>query len=139
MPTTALPEWIKPVEGFKSRYVLDPDKFYPAILAELSKHYKDLDPSKPDQYWLEVSHQVAKLDAQVAIRAAGLHRTDVSTVFIIRGGDGYKKRWALSEHPPGERLEAMLKSNNGDRKKTDKQIAKEARGIYKTLRGFLPA
>lgn len=128
----ALPSWITPVEGFKARYVLDPDQFYPALLAELKV-------TEPDQYWLEVCHQLAKLDAQLAIAAAGRRRTDVSLVLIIRGGEGYKERWALAKHPKGERLEAILKRTKGDRKLADKLIAGEAREHYKRLRGLLPA
>lgn len=131
MTTATLPDWITPVEGFKHRYVLDPDKFYPAIL-------KELNVQDPDQYWLEITHQIAKLDAQIAIKAAGLARDDVSLVLIIRGDEGYKDRWALKNHDAGQ-MAAVLSKTNGDRKAADKIVAGVAREHYKRLRGFLPA
>jgi hypothetical protein len=128
----SLPAWITRVEGFKARYVLDPDQFYPLLLSELGV-------TQPDQYWLEVAHQIAKLDAQFAIKAAGLFDPSVSLVLIIRGGEGFKDRWALSEHPVGELLTSVLKVTKGDRRRADKMIAAAARQQYKKLRGFLPA
>lgn len=130
---------MEPVEGFKHRYILDPDGFYPKILKELSDLTGEFDPENPDQYWLEVTHQIAKLDAQVGIKAAGRGRNDVSLVLIIRGGEGYKDRWAQSQYPEGPRLKAILKQTKKDRKAADRVVAGEAREFYKKLRGFFPA
>lgn len=160
----SLPDWMQPVKGFKHRYVIDPDLFYPRLLSELAVFYNrrtatstrpgnyaqagrfwledfaGLDPEEPDQYWLEVCHHLAKLDAQVATKAAGRDRQDVSLVLIVRGTEpGYKARWARKEHEPGRRMAAIREKLKNDSKLIDRFIAGEARQHYKALRGFLPA
>lgn len=156
-----LPDWIKPVEGFKHRYVIDPDQFYPQLLSELAALYHSagsrpgdyahvgrfwpedfsgLNSEEPDQYWLEVCHQLIKLDAQVALAAAGKTRRDVSLVLIIRGSEpGYKDRWAMAQYKPGDRMAAIREKLKQTPKLVDRFIAGEARQHYKALRGFLPA
>lgn len=160
----SLPTWITPVKGFKARFILDPDKFYPALLEELvglydpsidgegsyadvetdthsAAFYKlfpgTIDRDNPDQYWLEVCHQMVKLDSLVALKAAKIHRVDVSTVYIIRGAEGHQERWGQKNHPAGSRYEAIRKFY-ASVKMADRRVAIEARQHYQHLRGFIP-
>lgn len=134
-----LPEWITQLDNYKARFVSDPDVFYPKILDELEGRVFFLFGNKDDaivfegdidQYWLEVAHNVMKLDFSRAIKQANVDPS-VAPVNIVRGGEGYKDRWAQKNYKPG-RL-GYLKKKHGD--DAWKQVAKETRYIYQELRG----
>lgn len=151
-----LPDWIKQDEkdgeALTGRYVLDPDLYYPQALKEIEKagipeanarvkadaeergvpvpelmqEYK----GKLDQFWLEVAFNFLKLDAQAAIRLAGLHDRNVTPIFIVRGSEGYKERWALKNFKPGRHGD--IASGGQD---AAKAAAADARLIYRHVRG----
>ena len=118
MKRPPLPEWARD-SGLVNRggmpiVVVDPDAAYPAWLAELGVGAETV-----DKYWLEVAYQCVKMDVQWA---CGFH-----IEIRIRGGEGYKERWALANHP-------------GTKKDIERATqGKEARGHYKRLRGFIPS
>ena len=117
----------------KPRFIIDPDEAYPEILEGLEACYDalpnplpqdkawlaDVLPVTRNKYWLEVAYQIAKVDAQVA---AGFNAE-----FHIRGGEGFKERWALKNHP----------GTDADVDRATK--GREARQHYKNLRGFFPS
>jgi|GEM_PF-6319132 len=167
----ALPKYLTKLSFFKARFRLDPDQFYPSLLQEFSalyqgdkkatagRGYSDLltdinsedfsglffgtvDTKTPDRYWLEVCHQIVKIDSLLALRSEKLSRKDVSTVFVIQGSKpGYATRWSLKSHPEGDRYAALLEKyqeSSDPIREVDKRIAVEARKHYKNLRGFFP-
>jgi len=168
----SLPSWIKQVKGFKCRFILDPDLCYPLVLDQLAKLYPPVEGKAAgeyetvaagfspgafggqvakDQYWLEVCHQIFKVDAVIAIKNAGLHNPTVATLLIVKGSKAdYKSRWALKAHPAGGRLAAIQEAAGLSKAKSvddgkavtsvsDKRIAGEAREHFKLLRGYFPA
>jgi len=72
----------------------------------------------PDRYWLEVAYQTMKMDLQTVMGRFNF-------TIVVRGGAGYKDRWALKNHPEGRGVDAATKG-------------REARAHYKRMRGFLP-
>lgn len=122
-----LPNWITQDENNPARFIVDADQAYARVIS-------DLRVEQLDQYWLEVAHNVIKLDTQVAIAQSGLQPEGCVTV-IIRGAEGYKDRWGWRAHPPGKHAELRKTDEN----LFARTVAVEARAHYKRLRGFVPA
>lgn len=114
-PTPALPGFMEQISH--TRFALDPAVYFPAALEELEVAKADI-----DQYWLEVAYQMMKLDAQHAVRMAGVDpRPKKSLEFKVLN----RPDWVLKNHPKGRGIEAASKG-------------KEARGHFQRLRGFMP-
>lgn len=114
-----LPPWAKVVpfnDKLCIRIEADPDGYIPEWL-EL------LEVKKPDQYWLEVAYQCAKLDLQACL--AG---TDYDPRTAGKAAEFHflnRPQWALNRHPKGRGINAASKG-------------KEARAHYRRIRGPLP-
>lgn len=115
----ALPDWAKRVPCGKKvciKVEIDPDGFIPYWLDLLGV-------TTPDQYWLEVAYQCAKLDVQASLesteydpRVAG----KPAEIKVLNRPD-----WALAKFPKGKGVQAASQG-------------KEARGHYKRVRGRIP-
>ena len=118
MPQTAerLPEWAEKHPSNPNTYLVDSDKFYPALLKEI---FPNTDPEKADQYQLEVCYQCMKLDMQANLMRFGFK-------IIVRADDGRKARWRHADRPKGRGAAAASKGN-------------EARAHYRRIRGFIPS
>jgi len=134
----ALPYWAKQVENSRpnalaATFIADPDAFYPewfALLADKAypipegsglHHMPDV--SRPDQYWLEVAYQCAKLDLQLALNGTELdirmNKKPVEFNFLDR------PHWALKKFPEGQ---GWKLATNG----------LQARQHYVRIRGAMP-
>ncbi len=78
---------------------------------------------KPDQYWLEVAYQCAKMDVQSALTGTRYDPRLANMPAEIKFTRA--ARWALSAHPRGKGAEAATKG-------------REAREHYRRVRGRLP-
>ncbi len=117
----ALPDWITPIEGKPNHFAVDPDLFYPAILAEMGVD----DPTHHD---LELAFGIMKLDFDMQMR---MNRAAVPgrVVRIVRSDDGRKLRWNKTMFPKGDvDWDALPVSERGRR----------IRETYRRLRGFVP-
>lgn len=132
----SLPKHFKRVNNDK--YRIDADTLYPMLLDELAEERDRLPPKKDDeephiaalrsfqrydldQYWLEVIYQFAKLDLRLALRS---ERASAWPAEIHIDAD--KQVWRIAQYPRGRGVEAA--SEEG----------KEARKLYKYMRGFIP-
>jgi len=88
---------------------VDADAAYEAFLSEM-------EPEKPDQYWLEVAYQCIKMELQLAMRTFAME---------IRIHD-LGKKWAQKNYPEGRGARAAT-------------FGREARGHFKRIRGVLPS
>lgn len=120
-----MPEWIKEVPDKINTFVVDPDLFYPEILADIGISDEDV-----NQYWLEVAFAFMKFDFDVAVRMNKAVTLGIRIVRLVRSDDGRKQRWNLTMHPPGEKDFSMLNLQERSR---------EIRGHYRRVRGFIPA
>lgn len=137
----ALPDWIAPLPGRTNAYVVDPDIYYPQVLAELGVE-------KPTQYWLEVALGCMKLDFDLHVRMSGQVTPGRPIERRIRADDGRKARWNLTMHPAGKPVTAPdlpvphdAKGNELTRWE-DFPLTARARHIryhYKRIRGFVPS
>ena len=119
MTDAILPEWASEISP--GVFVIDGDTAYPAILQELAdKLDNGPDPEKPDQYWLEVAYQVAKLDLRRALLLSG--ESAWPSEIRVRAD---KRKWRIADYPEGRGVFAATKG-------------REARAHYVTLRGFVP-
>lgn len=143
---------------------IDPDLAYPAFLEELKAlgevtievqipgpggkgptesvtlRYE----GPPDQYWLEVCYNFAKLDCVFWCTLLQLPKVSHR---VIRGKDpGYKTRWARVQHTPGRMAQIEERfgrapeggTYSGPLPQAEAQVRREARQLYKRLRGVLP-
>lgn len=139
------------VNGVSHVVIVDTHMAYPVLIAEyrelynirmppefldeggtLKKEWEDclgnLDPENPTAYWMEVVHQTAKLDVQIACRTFALN-------LIFTDLD---KRYRQIDAPKGR--DPLMASGGGLQvPRADQPRGKEAREHYKRLRGFIPA
>lgn len=118
--TLTLPPWAKvgpAKDAFSIRILVDTDGYVTEWLKLLGADHK------PDQYWLEVAYQCAKLDVQTALvgttydpRTAGK-----SAEFLFSNAP----QWALKKFPVGRGTEPASRG-------------REAREHYVRIRGRLP-
>ena len=119
----SLPSWAT-VLG-KGKIEVDAEKFYPEILGELGVAEKDY-----DQYWMELSKTFMKFEVRLAIAGTALmpESGGASTIYIVdrskaaEGANGVS-RWAQEAHSEGRGIV---------------EGAKDAREVFKKLRGVLP-
>lgn len=114
-----LPPWAKQVPHKRwscIRIECDPDVFYPYWLGLLGV-------DKPDQYWLEVAYQCAKLDVQRALEETKYDPRVAQKPAEIRVLN--RPKWALSQYSRGKGTQAASQG-------------KEAREHYKRVRGRVP-
>lgn len=110
---TTFPKWI--TKESDNSYVINVDEAYPALMKELKLREQDL-----DKYWLEVMYQFVKLDLRRMLILNGLNPWP--TTIKIRGD---KKRWGQKNYKDGRGSEKATKG-------------KEAKDLYKQMRGFIP-
>lgn len=114
-----LPSWAQIVEG--------PDKYSVAIEVDTDGYIEDwftiLEVSHPDQYWLEVAYQCAKLDLQMAIAGSKYDpRTSGKPAnFHFKRSE----KWTQKKYPAGKGPNAATQG-------------REAREHYRRIRGRLP-
>ncbi len=76
-------------------------------------------PLAMDQYWLECLYQMMKMEMQLSV---GKMHFEIR----VRGAKGdYKTRWRIADHPEGR---GVLQASKG----------KEARELFRLMRGFIP-
>jgi hypothetical protein len=110
----ALPNWASVVADQPTiKISVDPDKAYPALLAELGVKKSGI-----DQYWAEVVYQCAKMDCQAAMLRAG--GTFGFSIKVLN-----RPAWALANLPAGRGTAAATQG-------------REARDHYIRIRGSLP-
>ena len=131
------PKWL--TENDNGEFCINADIAYADILTEL-KNYADklpeknddeneaphltalraLDVDNIDQYWVEVAYQFVKLEVVRLIRLSGVgpwnRRQHIN---------GSKDKWHFKNLPVGRGVEAAAQG-------------KEAREMYRLLRGFIP-
>jgi hypothetical protein len=111
-----LPEWAEKHPYTPNAYLVDSDKFYPALGKAI---FPKTAPDKLDQYQMEVIYQCMKLDMQT-------HLMRFNFRIIVRADDGRKDRWRHDKRPKGLGAAAASKGN-------------EARAHYRRMRGFIPS
>lgn len=114
-----LPAWAK---------IGDPDDKYSITLLASTDGYVDewlplLKIDKPDQYWLEVAYQCAKMDLQRAIEGTEFDPRAAGKSAAIKFDRSEK--YALNKHPTGKGAAAATQG-------------REAREHYRRVRGRLP-
>lgn len=112
-----LPPWAKALKN--GRIEIDPDGFYPALLAELGA-----DPDSPTQYWLEVAYQCAKLDVQAAVAGSDLAAPAGGALVILMLN---RPKWKIADAPDPDAKSGtpgIVKATKG----------KEARAHYRRIR-----
>lgn len=107
-----LPAWATQTKD--REFVVDVDTAYPLYIKELG--IKDL-----DQYWLETVYQFVKLDLQRHLMLNGV--SPWGKVFKFKTTN--KEKWRQKNYPKGRGPEVATKG-------------KEARALYKEMRGFIP-
>lgn len=129
------PDWIS--KNDKDEFIINADIAYPAILAELKAaagklpeaqeneaahivELRKLDLENLTQYWVEVAYNFAKLEF---LRLMQLNA--VNYWGRRQHIEGSKEKWHFSNLPPGRGVEAAAQG-------------KEARELYRHLRGFIP-
>lgn len=121
----ALPTWISPVEGKVNTFVVDPDLFYPEILA-------DMGVETPDRADLEIASEVMKLDFDLALKLARVPLVEGATIVrLVRADDGRKARWNHTMHaePPAEKAVPQ----------DMRARARLVREVYRRIRGVVSA
>lgn len=131
----ALPKWISPIKGKDNHFVIDPDIYYPELLAELGVE-------KPNKYWLEVALGCMKLDSQVHLAMNKAATPGRAVEKHIRADDGRKQRWNHTMFPAGKvpKLPDVVSASGVAW--SDLTITERARHIryhYRRIRGFVPA
>lgn len=140
--------------------IVDPDKFYPLFLEEIeglgefeievqrgpggpTEKVKLRYEGEPDQYWLEVCVNFMKMDTVFWARMLKLGR--IVERRVLASSPDHKQRWAQSGKKPGRvaEIEARFGARNqhgtsGALSNADAQIRREAREIYKLVRGVVP-
>lgn len=117
-----LPEWMTAIEGEPGTFLIDPDIFYPAFLAEMGVGEDEV-----DRYQLEIAYGCMKRDANRAARTAGLLKGLKGMTMHVRGDDGRKLRWHHTMHKPGK-LDITADGNTRERNRA-------VRAMYRRLRG----
>lgn len=114
-----LPAWAR-VLAADERYAIviegDTDRY-------VSEWLQLLKVKAPDQYWLEVAYQCAKLDLQLAIEGTEFDPRTLNKPALFKFTRSSK--YALAQHPAGKGSAAATKG-------------REAREHYKRVRGRLP-
>lgn len=118
-----LPEWAKVIETQASKdgkvsIVIEGDTD-----GYIAEWFALLEVKTPDQYWIEVAYQCAKMDLQMAISG-----TQYDPVVAGKPAEFHFKRsdrWALKNFQPGRGTQAASRD-------------KEARAHYVRIRGKLP-
>lgn len=122
-PKLPLPPWAK----VKDSVIADVGKVSLVIEADTKEYveewFKLLGVDKPDQYWLEVAYQCAKLDLQMAVLDTEFDPRHAGKAVEFRFSN--YPPYALKRWPEGKGLEKATKG-------------KEAREHYKRIRGRLP-
>ena len=116
-----LPAWAEPHPTAKNAILVDPDKMYPAFLAEYGIE-------KPNRYWLEVCFQSMKMDLQVALRRPNF-------VIHMRADGERKQKWNYSMFPGTDGWEGKAVD---DPMAVKAARGGEAREQYRRIRGFVP-
>jgi len=133
-----IPAWL--TEDAQGRWHIDSDGAYPEWMGFLGLTNEDL-----DRYWLEVLFQCAKMDAQVAVRSSGDDPRMVGKglILVVDATKAKKQSWAQINFPvetaAGRRKREALMGEN--RKLAGPDAAtkgKEARALYRKIRGFVP-
>lgn len=151
------PEWMKFREDKPGVVECDPDGFYPAYLQEFadageftvevqrapngpSEQVALKYEGEPDQYWLEIAFNFMKLDTSFW---ASLLKAKLIERRVV-GAAEHKARWTQAGKPPGRY--ADIEARFGKRQPgagaispADSQVRREARAIYRKLRGVLPS
>lgn len=131
----ALPDWIIPIEGKINHFAIDPDIYYPQVLAELGVE-------KPNQYWLEVAQGCMKLDFNMHVAMSGMKVPGRSVTRYIRADDGRKQRWNLTMHSKGKvpKLAEVPSAHGVEWDSLSIQDrSRHIRYHYKRIRGFIPS
>lgn len=133
MSELQLPEWAE--KTGENEYTIYSDIAYPQLLDELTEIGRkpatggkevadalrnEASQDSPSQWALEMVYQFAKLDLRRALLLNG--ESAWPRVVRIKGD---KQRWALKNHPLGRGPWAATQG-------------KEARRLYKAIRGFIP-
>lgn len=130
-----LPEWAHEIED--GRFLIDGNVAYPMLLEEIDGLKRRLgkassnepghitalrrfNKDRPDQYWLEVVYQFAKLDLRRALLLAG--ESGWPSEIRIRSN---KSEWRIASYPEGRGIWLATRG-------------REARAHYIALRGFIP-
>ena len=118
-----LPEWAEVVKSPRS----DSGKVSISILGHTDGYVAEwfalLGVKVPDQYWLEVAYQCAKMDLQMALSG-----TPYDPLVAGKSAEFHfdrSERWALKNFQPGRGVQAASRD-------------KEARAHYLRIRGKLP-
>lgn len=130
--TTVLPDWITPVEGRSGHFVTDVDKLYSIILKEMQSHEDVGYDGKLDQYWLEITYVLAKMEFRLVLRMA---KVDISGTIENTFKGENKDTWRLDRYPEG-RIADLKKEYGGDNFQYRMQVGREARDIYRKIRGL---
>jgi len=118
--TLRLPPWAKRAKNQSDWASITIEADTDAYVAEW---FGLLGVTKPDQYWLEVAYQCAKLDLQTAIAGTEYDPRigGKPAEFKFNRSD----KWALKLHPTGKGIKAATQG-------------REARGHYVRIRGRMP-
>ena len=136
-----LPRWLKKDETREGYFFANPDGFYPALLRAFEASEYIPYNGEVDAYWLEVAFQCMKLEVQRSVVLEGIDprpfrglNIHVTSRKIVKGKT-HKDRWALVNHNPGRFVEYEKLYGA---KQAWRQVARDARGYYKLLRGVIP-
>lgn len=154
-----LPDYINLPTDSAGVCEIDPDKFYPKILSDIQSLGEfsievQRSPKGPtetvtlkydgtlDQYWLEVAFNMMKMETVFWCKLASVG--PIRERRVVGTSADYKERWGQVGKPLG-RI-ADLEREFGPRSavspgavsKVDAQVRREAREIYKKLRGVVP-
>lgn len=115
-----LPSWATIRDGNpkKSSVIVDID-----MHGAVTEWLENLGHPNPDQYWLEVCYQCAKLDVQKAIEGTKYDPQVAGKFAEFRYSDA--PQWKLTSYPPGKGVALATKGQ-------------EARQHYISVRGALP-
>ncbi len=130
-PMAGLPPWAKRIDTYASQngkisvcIEADTDAYVPfwfkllGVMAEDGTYLQD-----PDQYWLEVAYQCAKMDLQLAITNTEHDPRDAGMSAEFRFSRS--EQWPQSKFPPGRGATAATQGH-------------EARDHFRRIRGRIP-
>jgi len=120
---TTLPDWMIPLDG---RIVVDPDRFYPAILDAIGA------PKTLDRFWLECAYQCMKLEVQRLVSGTEL---DPRPALPLRITVVNRPKWRLTQNPADPKASPGYPEGAGASLAT----RRGGRDAYRKWRGFIPA
>jgi hypothetical protein len=120
----AFPNWLAKIDGKVNTFVVDPDGFYTALLADLG-----VTKGRITQYWLEVAFGCMKLDFDLAVRQEKAIDVGRTVTRLVRSDEGRKQRWNLTMFPVGSMEWTKLSMMERSR---------EIRKHYVRIRGYVP-